>query len=181
MNGNSYISIPNYTKENVEEMVEDIVDNKVDFEKLDFNKISSSEEELDFEISESDEESNNLLEWWTNSHKVVITDDDTKARFEVALEKMDDTEGFNLFQKNKQCVGRAIPWFDKENIIPSDFKHKNIVQDPETFGIPLYVYELFSETHAQLYHDLPKKIYRKYRFYSDNNFMKITNEILEKF
>ena len=122
---------------------------------------------------------NSLKLWWSNSHKIVIIDVNTKARFQVALEKINGKKGFNLYQKNKQCVGKALPWIDKDNLIPEEFKHKNIVQEPNMFGLPLYIYKL--NTNSQIYHDLPKKTYWKYRYDSNNQFLKITNEIMEQF
>ena len=120
-----------------------------------------------------------LVDWWTSSPKVLIIDNKTKAKFEVVLEKLKDDDGYRLLQKNKQSVGKAVPWIDKTNEIPEDFKHRNIVQDPDTFGIPLYIYKLSNG--SELYHALPKNKYTQYKYDEVNNFMKPTNEIKIKF
>ena len=118
-----------------------------------------------------------ILNWWTSASKVIIIDNETKAKFEIAIEEVSDGK-FNLYQKNKQLVGKATYWVDKDNIIPQQFKHNDIVQDQLT-GRYIYIYELNYD--SKVYHDLPKKIYKKYYYNKEFNCLKITNEINEKF
>ena len=57
------------------------------------------------------------------------------------------------------------------------FKHKNVVVNPNISGMPLYIYELFED--SSTYHELPKNIYTKFKYDSEYNVLKITNEILD--
>ena len=143
----------------------------------DFSKKSdSSDSDLDLDFNSS-KSYINLDEWWLNSDKITIIDNKTKDVFKVAIECSNKFDGYNLYQKNKQLVGKMTKWIDIKNEIPNEFKHKNVVVNPNISGMPLYIYELFED--SSTYHELPKNIYTKFKYDSEYNVLKITNEILD--
>ena len=121
---------------------------------------------------------NTVTRFWNNVSKEKVFDRDEYISVTFGFVKLkEERYGPNMYimyTKNKEKLGYIKPWKDTKNEIPDYFKNKdNIVCH---CGVIISEYDFLPDSP---YHELPKKIYRKYRYDKDVNKLIETKEIVD--
>ena len=77
-----------------------------------------------------------------------------------------------MLNQNQMRIGVIVPWIDKKNEFPAEFKDDNNVIMP--MGIQGYEYIMDTDS---IFHEMPKRVYHKYRFIQSLKRFVLTNEI----
>lgn len=181
----SFINVEKLNKKTLERF-ENIINEYESIYKLEENEDDSIESRFKKYKKYKQKNKNEISElekWWENCDKIKIKDRREQSSIILALElneSEDDLIIYDLYNSNKQKLGEVLEWYDEENI-PSQYKFKNIVQQLdssyENYGMPLYQYILYKK--SELYHNLPKLVYTKFRYNKEKEIMQPTNEIIE--
>jgi hypothetical protein len=114
-----------------------------------------------------------MMTFWNNGRKEKIIDCDGGCNTVFVIEKLDD-ETYGMFNQTKQRLGIIRFWKDYGNKIPKEFKNKDNIVSP--MGTQAYEYVLEEDSP---FHEMPRRIYRKYRYVEKNNEFVSTEEIFE--
>lgn len=115
---------------------------------------------------------NDLQVWWKTSHKIKITDYETKKTGTFAVEKEGDNKSI-LYTPTKVLVGYCQYW--KCPYVPNTFKNEyGIIISPHG---QYYLSHITLLPDRKMFHNLSKTEYFEYRYISEYNILRNTYEV----
>ena len=115
---------------------------------------------------------NDLQVWWKKSHKIKITDYETKKSGTFAVEEECENKSI-LYTPTKVLVGYCQYW--KSSYVPNNFKNEyGIIISPQG---QYYLSHITLLPDRKMFHNLSKTEYFEYKYISEYNILRNTYEI----